>query len=323
MAALTIGPLAAEPFRIATFNTELSRKGPGLLLRDILRGGDEQIDAAVALLVQARPDIVALQGIDHDLRGTALAAFQTALRDAGLTLDHAIGLRPNSGQRSGLDLNGNGRTGDADDAHGYGRFAGAGGMALLSRFPLEIVTDYTAMLWRDLPQNIYPTGQDGPFGGPQVLAAHRLSSKGHWVVSATLPDGSAVEIMTYHATPPVFDGPEDRNGRRNHDETALWSWHLDTRTSTAPFVILGVPNIDTQRGEGRPEAIEKLLADPRVQSPFGNDPTADFRDPVPGDLRVDYLLPSAEWDVRAFGTLRDAAASRHSLLWADLDRRDP
>ncbi|MGB3244167.1 MAG: endonuclease/exonuclease/phosphatase family protein, partial [Sulfitobacter sp.] len=43
------GPLRAEQptLRVATFNTELARKGPGLLLRDILKGDDPQITAVI------------------------------------------------------------------------------------------------------------------------------------------------------------------------------------------------------------------------------------------------------------------------------------
>jgi len=40
-------PAWAEPIRVATYNAELSRKGPGLLLRDILRGKDDQLAAVV------------------------------------------------------------------------------------------------------------------------------------------------------------------------------------------------------------------------------------------------------------------------------------
>ncbi|MGB8814683.1 MAG: endonuclease/exonuclease/phosphatase family protein, partial [Paracoccaceae bacterium] len=36
-------PIAAETLRIATYNAELSRQGPGLLLRDILTGTDPKI----------------------------------------------------------------------------------------------------------------------------------------------------------------------------------------------------------------------------------------------------------------------------------------
>lgn len=37
--------LSAEGFRVATLHAELTRKGPGLLLRDIERGEDTQIES--------------------------------------------------------------------------------------------------------------------------------------------------------------------------------------------------------------------------------------------------------------------------------------
>ena len=45
----------------------------------------------------------------------------------------------------------------------------------------------------------------------------RLSSTSHWGVPVDV-DGSTVRFLVSHPTPPVFDGAEDRNGTRNHDE---------------------------------------------------------------------------------------------------------
>ena len=33
-------------------------------------------------------------------------------------------------------------------------------------------------------------------------------------------------FLTSHPTPPVFDGPEDRNGTRNHDKIRFWTDHI-------------------------------------------------------------------------------------------------
>jgi len=320
----TVAQAQNTGLRIATFNAELTRKGPGLLLRDILRGEDPQIDAFRSVMSQVRPDIIALQGIDFDLRGAALEALADDLATAGLVYPYRFTTAPNAGQASGLDLNGNGRLGDADDAHGYGRFNGNGGMAVLSRFPVleENVEDYSAMLWRDLPDNMYPMWDGTPFGGEAVFDAHRLSSRGHWVVPVATPDFGTLRLMTYHATPPVYDGPEDRNGRRNNDETAFWLDYL-ARDNGPPFAVLGTANIDPRRGSGRRDAIKALLRHRRLQNPFDDTPTADFREPFPGDLRVDYLLPSTAWQVLGHGIVTDRTASRHSLLWADIAPRYP
>ena len=291
------------------------------MLRDILRGGDEQIAAFRTLILEIRPDIIALQGIDYDLRGTALEALIGDLAKAGLDYPHHFAAAPNAGQQTGLDLNGNGTFGDADDKHGYGRFNGMGGMAVLSRLPIlhEAVGDYTPLLWRDLAGHIYPMVEDVPFGGDDVFAAHRLSSRNHWVVPVQTPDGP-LRIMTFHATPPLYDGEEGRNKRRNHDEVAFWNDYLSRDTSTEPFVLLGTFNVDPVRGLGMRDALNTLLANPHLQNPFDDTPTADFPEPRPGDLRIDYLLPSSDWRVVDHGITYAPVASRHSILWADIKR---
>jgi hypothetical protein len=281
--------------------------------------------AFTTLLLKIRPDVIALQGIDYDLRQRALDALKDRLSDAGLPYLHSFTAAPNAGQASGLDLNGNGRMGDADDAHGFGRYNGMGGMAVLSRFPIDrnAAEDYTAMLWRELPNHIYPMVDGAPFGGDAVFDVHRLSSRGHWVVPIMSPNHGTLRLMTFHATPPLFDGDEDRNGRRNHDEVAFWLSYLDANKSEEPFILLGAANIDPKRGSGRRKAIKSLLASPLLQNPFGDTPTAVFSDKMPDGLQVDYLLPSTGWQVTAQGIETAPLASRHSLLWVDLTRTDP
>ena len=61
----------------------MSRKGPGILLRDILRGDDPSIASVVQTIAAADPDIIALQGIDYDLERSALNAIADALTAAG------------------------------------------------------------------------------------------------------------------------------------------------------------------------------------------------------------------------------------------------
>jgi hypothetical protein len=323
--ACTAAQAQETTLRIATFNTELIRKGPGLLLRDILKGEDPQIAAFKALMLEVRPDIIALQGLDYDLRATALSALIDDLSTAGLTFPYHFTAAPNAGQATGLDLNGNGKLGDADDAHGYGRFNGMGGMAILSQFPIQsdAVEDYTEMLWQDLHDHIYPMPNGAPFGGSEVFNAHRLSSRNHWIVPITTPNHGTFRLMTFHATPPLYDGEEDRNGRRNHDEVAFWLDYLRRDTSPLPFVILGTANTDPIRGKGRPNAINALIAHKAIQNPFDESPTADFNDPLPGDLRVDYLLPSATWPVTGHGLISAPDASRHSLMWIDVTPLNP
>lgn len=311
------------------------------MLRDLLSGKDPQVDAVVAVLTAARADVVLLTGIDWDHGQVALAALADLLGAAGLPYPHRFALRPNTGMASGLDLDANGQLGEARDAQGYGRFAGAGGMAVLSRLPIAAdARDFSALLWQDLPGAMMPDGMT-----PEVLAAQRLSTTGHWEVPLRLPDGTTLRLLAWHATPPLFDGPEDRNGRRNHDEAAFWLRLIDGKLPLpppdGPFVLLGDANLDPNDGSGRPEALRTLLAHPRLQDPTPR----GFAPQTPGHrgdsaldtaafgtrpigLRVDYVLPSTELRVIGAGVLWPPAtdpflatvqvASRHRLVWVDI-----
>jgi len=337
-------PAVADTLRIATYHTELSRKGPGLLLRDIEKGDDAQVLAVAQVVAAVAPDILVLQGVDWDLRLRTLRALRDAIDRAGWRFDHLFALRPNSGMASGLDLDGDGRLGEPEDAQGFGRFAGARGMAILSRYPFEVdkARDFSTLLWADLPGAILPA--DMP---DDVRAAQRLSRVGHWVVPLRVA-GARFHLLVFHATPPVFDGPEDRNGRRNHDEIAFWLRYLDGAFGPPPgarFVLLGDANLDPVDGDGRKGAIRSLLADPRLQDPAPRRPgpvlpepghqhgdaaldTATWPPPGPGNRRVSYVLPSADLTVTDAGVFWPpeddphshivAQASRHRLVWVDI-----
>ena len=140
--------LAAEAIgiRIATYAAPLSRDGPGLLLRDISGGEDAQIQAVTRVIDHVSPDILLLTDIDFDAGGAAIFAFSQALETP---YPYLFVRRPNAGFQTGLDLDGDGFAGDARDAVGYGRFLGDGGMAVLSRYPIDQhdVIDLSGHLW--------------------------------------------------------------------------------------------------------------------------------------------------------------------------------
>jgi endonuclease/exonuclease/phosphatase family metal-dependent hydrolase len=338
---LAAAPLAADPLRFATFNPGLSREGPGLLLRDILKGEPEVL-AVAEVIATVAPDVILLTAFDYDLDGHALAAFAARIEEAGAAYPHRFAFLPNAGMATGLDLDGDGRAGGPRDAQGYGAFAGQAGMAILSRLPIDTAAsrDFSAFLWADLPGAIPPEG---------TVAGQRLSSVGHWDVAVALPDGRPVRLWAWYATPPVFDGPEDRNGRRNHDEAAFWLRYLDgalpVAPEAAPFVLMGDANLDPVDGDGRAEALLALLDHPRlidarprsaggaaaaardggVNAAHGGDPaldTADWPDGPgqPGNLRVDYVMPSSDWRVVGSGVWwPDDAPVRHRLVWVDVE----
>ena len=288
-------------------------------------------------LVALRPDVLVLTDIDHDLGGAALGALADLLAQRGLSYPHRFHPTPNTGIATGLDLDRNGRLGEARDAQGYGRFPGDGGLAVLSRLPLGVARDLSNVLWRDLPGNRMTEAERADDRAP----VQRLGTAGHWILTVEGPSG-AFDLWLFAATPPVFDGPEDRNGRRNADEIALWLRLLDgslPERRDAPFVIAGLANLDPLDGEGLHETIAALLShpelqDPRPASPGGpaaardahrGDPafdTADFGDPEPGNLRVSYVLPSRDWQVTGAGVdwpvSPDDTGLRHKMVWADL-----
>jgi hypothetical protein len=312
----------AEQIRVATFNTEFSRKGPGLLLRDIGRGKDAQIASVIDMLVTVNADILTLQGFDYDLENATLRAFADALADRDLAYPYLFAAPPNAGRRTTLDLDGDGKLGGPGDAQGYGRYFGQGSMALLSRYPIDQarVQDFTAFLWRDIPGALLPKTDAGPFPSIEAQTIQRLASHGAWVVPVMHPEMGQITVLTYHASPPVFDGPEDRNGKRNHDETRFWSLFLDGTFGPAPtsqFILMGDANLDPERGDGIGTAMQNLLAHPLLQDPLPDQPTVTFSQT--GPLRVDYVLPSTDWTVmNAQITQSNPDASRHSLVWIDL-----
>lgn len=340
-AALFVHPVRADALRIATYNADLSAKGPGLVLQDLLRGGVAQREAAIKVIVALDADILLLTGIDYDLRGQTLAALGDRLAQAGCPYPYVLALRPNSGVATGLDIDRNGKRGEPRDAMGYGRYAGEGGMAVLSRLPIdhERVQDFSGFLWADLPGNLMP--MDDP-----ARAVQPLSSTGHWAVPVGLANGQTLWLLAYYATPPVFDGPEDRNGRRNHDETAFWLQLLNAKlpfdAPSGPFVLLGQPNLDPADGEGRPDALQALMAHPSLQrvdivGSHGRKEPGQSGDPAfdtalyagPGGLRVEQILPSLGLKVTKAGVFWPAAsdpfyatlaaASRHFPLWIEIE----
>ncbi len=318
---------------MAVFHTELSRQGPGLLLRDI-RAGAEDVGRVQAAILAAQPDILLLLGFDHDLNHVALAAFQQALAVAGHAMPHRFATLPNRGMATGLDMDGDGRTGTPDDAQGFGRFAGASGMAVLSRWPIDAggMQDHSAFLWRDLPDALLPRHEGRLFPSDAVFDIQRLASTGFWMLPVRLPGGHSLTLMTWHAGPPAFGGPHQRNRNRNHDETMFWAHLLDGRglapPPATPFVLMGNANLDPDGAQGLPRAIRTLLAHPALQDPA---PTAAApRDPLappgatahfprgPGWLRGSYILPDAALRVTASGLYWPPPPGRHALVWVDI-----
>ena len=285
-----------------------------------------------------------LTAVDYDRGGVALALLADRLATEGADYPHRFAFRPNTGTQTGFDVDGNGRLNDPRDAQGYGQFSGQGGMAILSRLPFDTAhaRDHSAFLWRDLPGSLSPDA-------PALAQVQRLATTGFWDVPV-LTRAGPLHLLAWHATPPVFDGPEDRNGKRNHDEAAFWRHYLDgalpMAPPSAPFVLLGDGNLDPADGDGLREGIGALLAHPALQDPQPRG-THDRHEPTQrgdpaldtvlyaelGGLRLDYVLPAASLTVTGAGVLWPAqgdpltadlaTASRHFPVWIDIDLAEP
>jgi endonuclease/exonuclease/phosphatase family metal-dependent hydrolase len=346
---------AAESLRIATYNSSLNDDAGQLIAR--LEAGDPRASDAAAILQRVRPDIVLINEFDRDPEGRAATLFhdrylaRSQAGDPALDYPYRHAGEVNTGVASGLDINGDGETQGPNDAWGFGHHPGQFGMLLLSRYPLDRsrLREFRSLRWSRLPGALRPQHPDGrAFHPDPVWKALRLSSKAHWDIPVLTPLG-AIHVLASHPTPPVFDGPENLNGRRNFDELRLWKYYLDADEQpwlcdeqgrcgglppTSAFVILGDLNADPTDGDTLPGAVQQVLEHPRVlrypaprsegaAAAAGPDPGPAKRgDPAThtaaftrrtGNLRVDFVLPSVELEVVGSGVFwptQDQAEAR-------------
>ncbi|MEK6703260.1 MAG: endonuclease/exonuclease/phosphatase family protein [Planctomycetota bacterium] len=245
----------------------------------------------------------------------------------------------------------------AGDCWGFGTFPGQYAMALLVDERLTIDTDrvrtFQNLPWDYMPGAMFPLKPDATdWHPPAVRAVVRLSSKSHWDVPVKLPNGAELHMLCSHPTPPVFDGPEKRNARRNHDEIRFWRDYVANEpyivddqglvgglimgkdgprlNVTLPFVVLGDLNADPKKGDSMDSPMKLLFAsrhlnsqvtpasDVAVEGLEATD-TASFR------LRVDYVLPSKSLKVLASGIWRQKPAgeskfpSDHFPVWMEIE----
>jgi 3-phytase len=313
---------------------------------------------AAEILRRVQPDIVLVNEIDYSVQPDCAQRF-AEIHLAGprgslapLDLPYRVYLPVNTGVPSGFDFNNDGDSSDPEDAVGYGRYPGQYGMALFSRFPIETgaVRSFQRFLWKDMPGHVMPDGRGGrpAHYSPEEVQRFRLSSKSHWDVPVQV-GGRVIHLLASHPTPPIFDGPEDANGRRTFDEIRLWADYLAGGSradylvddqgrrgglaASASFVLLGDLNADPVQEREQPygrSAISQVLEHPRLQDPrpTGDGPwPADPARPYPGDSRtrtttfgrIDYVLPSRDLSVVGAGVWHPPAADPLSPLVAPPD----
>ena len=281
---------AQDAVRFATFNASLNRGSAGALAAELFVPGSAQPDTIAEIIQRVRPDVLLINEFDFDAGGVAAFLFQ----DNFLSMPHGDAdpivypyhyVAPsNTGIFSGFDLDNSGAAGDfvPNDSFGFGFFPGQFGMVVYSMFPIDFdaVRTFQLFLWKDMPDALIPDD----WYSPEELEVFRLSSKSHWDIPIVFPgddEPKTVHFLVSHPTPPVFDGPEDRNGTRNADEIRFWADYIipsrssyiyddDEETGGLPpgalFVIAGDQNSDPFDGDSIPGSAQQLLDHPLVNT---------------------------------------------------------
>ena len=339
--------------RVATYNASLNRSSQGQLAFDLSNGANAQARQDAESLQRVRPDIVLINEFDVDPADPTLARERfhnnyLAVSQNGqgaLSYPYRYTAISNTGVASGNDYDNDGVARTAipapgassatkdlygNDCLGFGWFPGQYSFAVYSRYPIDFTAtrSFQSFLWRNMPGAVMPPG----FYNAAEVDTFRLSSKNHVDLRIELKPGQVMQLLASHPTPPSFDGAEDRNGRRNHDEIRFWADYVSNASyiydddggtgglgGDSPdqrFIILGDLNADPVDGDSYLGAVNQLRNHPLINSApnpsslggpqqatlqggvnnshVGNPAydTADFGDSSVGNLRVDHVLPS-------------------------------
>jgi hypothetical protein len=282
-----------DPVRFATFNASLNRNNAGDLATELSSPGSAQPDVIAEIIQRARPEVLLINEFDYDAGNVALDGFQANYLsvphgDADpIEYPYRFTAPSNTGIFSGFDYDNSGAAGDfvPNDSYGFGFFPGQFGMAVYSMHPIDFdaIRTFQEFKWKDMPGALLPTLDGTPWytPGPE-LDSFRLSSKSHWDVPIDI-GSRTVHFLVSHPTPPVFDGPEDRNGTRNHDEIRFWADYVGPGAARgayiydddgeygglkpgSSFVIAGDQNSDPLDGDSIPGSAQLLLDNPRINT---------------------------------------------------------
>lgn len=323
-----------DTLRLASYNVSMFGSAEGqIAMRMETPDQYTRYKRLAAVIQHVRPDILVLMEFDYDSSGNALRNFNDKLLnisqagDSAIQYDYTYQIISNTGVLSGADLDNDGELGIPGDAYGFGNFPGQYASAILSRFPINTnkIVSFRDFLWKDMPGALLPVDNNGnSYYSEEALEVFRLSSKNHTDIPVVLPDGDELHLLVSHPTPPGFDGAENRNGRRNHDEIRLWADYINNKSyliddsgnkggleDDVDFVVIGDLNADPVDGDSYPGAISQLLDDPKINQDVANGgliPSSlggQAHNARAGDsgnpgfdtaffgLRVDYVLPSS------------------------------
>lgn len=330
--------------RLATFNVSMealnyversSNKKPNVSGNELslaLQQNNQQVKNIAEIIQRINPDIILLNEFDRfddshkNIRyfiNKYLAQQQSG--QAGINYPYFYQGPVNTGVKVNNELN---HDGTADqkpsDKHGFGYFEGHFGMALLSKYPIDEkqIRTFQYFKWRDMPNALKPIVPETkqPWFNEKTWQALRLSSKSHWDIPVNI-NGETIHILASHPTPPVFDGPEDRNGKRNHDEIRFWFDYINGEQAhyiyddlgqkgglapQQPFVIMGDQNASIINGDAiytkNSQGIYALLHSNKIQDPMPTSLGGKYHDQkninaqyntAYWGMRADYILPSA------------------------------
>lgn len=347
--------------RIATYNASLYGKRAGEIRERLADGDDSQAKRVATIIQTIRPDILLINEIDYDADAGTVKLLNEKFIAVGqgdrapIDYPYVYSAPSNTGIASGQDLDGDAKSDGPGDAWGFGVYPGQYSMAVLSRFPIDedSIRTFQKLLWKDMPGALRPvdpaTGK--PYYDDATWDVLRLSSKNHIDVPVRIGD-HVIHVLASHPTPPVFDGPEDRNGSRNHDEIRFWSEYIENPSAEflvddkgnqgglaagESFFVAGDLNSNATDGDSRRESIAELLGsetltDPKPKSPGAAEAgggsnaqhklrsgvamdTADFG--RNGNMRIDYVLPSRSLTVKDTGVFWPTKSDpQHKLISA-------
>ncbi|WP_085297238.1 endonuclease/exonuclease/phosphatase family protein [Cognaticolwellia mytili] len=366
--------------RIATFNVSMealnylpaeqnqNTKVTGDELALALKSNRQQIKNIAEIIQRVNPDIILLNEFDrsdnsHQSLKHFIKNYLNKSQNGNTAVNYPYFYQGpvNTGVPTKYDLNNDNKAGTLpNDAYGFGHFPGHFAMALLSKYPIdeEKIRTFQLFKWQDMPNALVPVDPETskPWYSENAWNNFRLSSKSHWDIPVNI-NGNELHVLASHPTPPVFDGPEDRNGKRNFDELRFWIDYLTPSAASyiyddnkqhgglaqdQAFVILGDLNADAIDGNAIKSGIHRLTHHPRVIDPLPeseggkyhriDNPNAKNHTAFWG-MRADYVLPAKAqmsvldsgifWpkvDEDEFRLIKNrAASSDHRLVWVDVE----